>query len=59
MREGRRKLLHRFKEDRIELYDLEADIGEQRDLSQQQPQLAARLLGKLKQWQNSVGARFE
>ena len=59
MREGRHKLLYRFKENRVELYDLETDIGEQRDLSQQQPQLAGRLLGKLKQWQTSVDAKFE
>ena len=59
MREGRYKLLHRFKEDRVELYDLETDIGEQTDLSEKQPKLAARLLGKLKQWQKTVGAKFE
>jgi len=59
VREGRYKLLHRFKEDRVELYDLETDIGEQTDLSQQQPKLAARLLGRLKQWQQKVGARFD
>lgn len=59
VRAGRHKLLHRFTEDRVELYDLELDLGEQRDLSQQQPALAARLLDKLKWWQKNVGARFE
>jgi arylsulfatase A-like enzyme len=59
VREGRYKLLHRFKEDRVELYDLETDIGEQTDLSEQQPKLATRLLGRLKQWQETVGAKFE
>ncbi len=59
VREGRYKLLHRFKEDRVELYDLETDIGEHTDLSEQQPKLAARLLGRLKQWQKTVGAKFE
>ena len=59
VREGRYKLLHRFKEGRVELYDLETDIGEHLDLSHEQPQLATRLLGKLEQWQESVGAKFE
>ena len=59
IREGRYKLLHRFKDDRVELYDLETDIGEQTDLSKKRPKLAARLLGKLKRWQKTVGAKFE
>lgn len=59
IRDGHHKLLHWFKEDRAELYDLETDIGEQHDLSDQQPELAARLLEKLKRWQRETGARFE
>ena len=59
VREGRYKLLHRFKDDHVELYDLETDIGEQTDLSRQQPKRAARLLDKLKRWQKTVGAKFE
>ena len=59
VREGQYKLLHRFKEDRIELYDLKADIGEKHDLSKEQPEIASRLTRKLKAWQESVGARFE
>ena len=58
VRAGRHKLLHRFKEDRVELYDLESDLGERNDLSEQQPELAARLLEKLQHWQQAVGARF-
>ncbi len=59
VREGRYKLLHRFKDDHVELYDLETDIGEQKDVSHQQPKRTARMLGKLKQWQQTVGARFD
>lgn len=59
VREGRYKLLHRFKEDHVELYDLETDIGEHTDLSEQQPKLASRLLATLKRWQQAVGARFD
>jgi arylsulfatase A-like enzyme len=59
IRAGRYKLLHRFKTDQVELYDLKADLGEQQDLSKQNPELAARLLVQLKEWQKRVGARFE
>lgn len=48
-----------FRADRVELYDLEEDIGEQNDLSQTNPELAERLLTMLKHWQKKVGARFE
>jgi len=58
VRIGRYKLLHFFKVDRVELYDLEADIGEQNDLSKTKPELAERLLAILKRWQKDVGARF-
>jgi len=46
-------------DDRVELYDLEADIGEQYELSDERPKLANRLLGMLKRWQTAVGARFD
>jgi hypothetical protein len=58
VRAGRYKLLHRFNEDRVELYDLEADIGERNDLSEEQPELVSRLLSTLSEWQLSVGAKF-
>lgn len=59
VRQGKFKLLHRFKEDRVELYDLESDIGETDDLSKQKPELAKKLLEKVKNWQQEVGAKFE
>jgi arylsulfatase A-like enzyme len=59
VREGRYKLLHRFEQNGVELYDLQTDIGERTDLSKKKPEVAARLLGKLKSWQSSVGAKFE
>ena len=58
VREGRYKLLHRFEKDRVELYDLQTDIGERRNLSEKRPELARRLLAKLRAWQKSVGAKF-
>lgn len=59
VRMGRYKLLHFFKADRVELYDLEDDIGERNDLSKTNPELAERLCAMLKRWQKDVGARFE
>ncbi len=59
VRVGRYKLLHFFKAGRVELYDLEEDIGERNDLSKTQPELAERLTAMLKRWQKDVGARFE
>jgi arylsulfatase A-like enzyme len=59
VRMGRYKLLHRLKDDRVELYDLQTDIGERMDLSRQRPELADQMLAMLKRWQKEVGARFE
>jgi arylsulfatase A-like enzyme len=59
VRMGRYKLLHFFEADRVELYDLDADIGERNDLSETESELAKRLLAMLKRWQKDVGARFE
>ena len=59
VRMGRYKLLHFFEAGRVELYDLEEDIGEQNDLSKTKPELAQRMLAMLQRWQKDVGARFE
>lgn len=59
VREGKYKLLHRFEQDTVELYDLRTDLAERHDLSTVKPDVAKRLLGKLKSWQKSVGAKFK
>jgi len=41
----------------LELYDLEADAGEQHDLSKARPALAKQLHTKLNAWKKSVGAQ--
>lgn len=38
IREGRYKLIERFDDESIELYDLERDLGETRDLAERMPQ---------------------
>ena len=56
IREGDHKLLHFYDTDSIELYDLKKDIGEKNDLSDEMPQLAQRLKGKLSSWLKASGA---
>jgi arylsulfatase A-like enzyme len=58
MIQGEWKLIHYFEDDRVELYQLSRDIGEQDDLAADQPERAASMLGALRDWQQEVGARF-
>jgi uncharacterized sulfatase len=68
IRRGRYKLIHFFgdyvdlddgrkyiPEGRIELYDLQKDLGERRDLSGTLPELKEELLGELHDWIQSTG----
>ncbi len=65
IRQGRYKLIEWFErsidgietECALELYDLEQDISEQRDLAAEQPELVSRLYEKLNNWRVSVGAQ--
>lgn len=56
VREGNLKLIEFLEEDRIELYDLDADPGETEDLHESQPALSSTLLKRLRSWKNDVGA---
>ncbi len=56
IRDGRYKLVEFFEDQRVELYDLESDLGEQHDLSPERPELRSRLLGKLRRWRQEIGA---
>lgn len=58
IRRGRYKLLQFAEHDRIELYDLANDIGEQSDLSGQQPNLATELQRELQRILTRQNARF-
>ena len=53
------KLIHFYRSEKVELYNLKEDIGEQNDLSTERPALAERMLNMLKDWQKNVGARFQ
>jgi len=52
------KLIEFFEDDRVELYNLADDIGEQHDLANEMPDKAAALRKRLDAWQAEVAARF-
>lgn len=56
VRSGRWKLIERFEDGGVELYDLLADPSEARDLAAAQPRRAAELRGRLEAWRRSVNA---
>ena len=56
LRAGRWKLIERFDDGSTELYDLAEDLGEERDLAEERPELAAGLAGRLAAWRERVGA---
>jgi hypothetical protein len=55
---GRWKLLEYFETDTVELYDLETDLGESKDLAKTKPERAAELRNRLHTWRKSVNARL-
>ena len=57
IRLGRWKLLEYFETDAVELYDLEADLGESNDLAAKLPDRAADLRTRLHAWRESINAR--
>ena len=58
IRAGRHKLIRRFGEHPIELYDLQADIGEQNNLAETMPDLRDQMLEQLNLWLETTGARI-
>ena len=58
IRKGNYKLIEFFEDDHVELYNLDADIGETVDLVSAYPDLAAELLDDLRRWRRSVGAQM-
>jgi arylsulfatase A len=58
IRARRYRLIEFFEDNRLELYDLDNDIGETKNLATEQPKLAHRLHAKLKSWQKSVNAQM-
>ncbi len=58
IRQGRWKLIRFYEEDRIELYDLSKDIGEQENLCSARPKICASLQGELTKELNLMDAKF-
>lgn len=58
VRKRRYKLIHFYDDDSVELYDLEADLGEKNDLAQEKPALAGLLRKELADWLEKTGARM-
>ncbi len=58
VRLGQFKLLERFEDGRVHLYDLHQDIGQQRDLAEQMPDKVSQLQTMLHDWYRTVDAKF-
>lgn len=58
IREGSDKLIYFYEDERIELYDLENDLGETSDLSSVMPERAEQLKSRLINRLTEAGARF-
>jgi arylsulfatase A-like enzyme len=58
LRAGDYKLIHFFEDNRLELYHLREDIGEEHNLVQDQPGLTGELAGMLVDWRQSVAAEI-
>jgi arylsulfatase A-like enzyme len=57
IRKGKHKLIRFYDDDSVELYDLEADPGEKRDLAESEPHLALKLRNELERWLEESGAK--
>ena len=58
IRDGDYRLVEFFEDNRVELYNLAAEIGESTDLAAKQPDKRDALLAKLHTWRKSVGAQM-
>lgn len=58
IRQGDWKLVEFFESNRLELYNLRDDVGEQHNLAAEQPERAQALHERMVQWRRQVGARM-
>lgn len=58
IRAGDWRLIEFFEDNQIELYNLKEDLGETQELSKKYPDVARKLLEKLRQWRKTVGAQL-
>ena len=57
MRFGKWKLHEYFEDGRLELYDLENDIGERKNIASEMHEKAKELHAMMKEWRKSVNAK--
>jgi len=58
IRKGRWKLIETFDPEGVELYNLEHDLGESRNLAAERPNLTNELRRELQTWRREVGAEM-
>jgi arylsulfatase A-like enzyme len=58
IRQDRWKLLERFEDGKVQLYDLATDPGERRDIAAAEPARVRALRARLHAWYRDVGAQF-
>ena len=58
VREGVFKLIKRYEDGQLELYDLSRDIGEKRNIAKNKPRVAQRLAAQLDEWLQQSNARM-
>ncbi|MEQ8553281.1 MAG: sulfatase [Cyclobacteriaceae bacterium] len=58
VRQGKWKLIKYFEGDQVELYDLDQDLGEEKDVSKDFPEVAAEMKQSLEDWLMDVGAQL-
>lgn len=56
IRSGKWKLHEYFEDGRLELYNLETDVGEKKNVATEQPEVAQRLHAELKNWRAQTAA---
>ncbi|MFO0820694.1 MAG: sulfatase [Pirellulales bacterium] len=58
IRRGDWKLIHWYEGDRLELFHLASDLGEQHNVAAKEPERVAKLRAELDQWRAQVGAKL-
>ena len=58
VRMGDWKLIERFEDGRVHLYNLKLDVGERKDLTSEHPERVERMREKLHSWYRQVDAKF-
>lgn len=58
MRQGNYKLVHQYEFDKFELFDLQNDISEERDIQKKQPDIFNKMLHEWKEWLRDVDANM-